>query len=118
MVMFNKKNNMSIIKTILGAAFIGALLTTSSLAANTAKKGEKLKPYTLNTCLVTDEKLGSMGKPYPYTYKDREVKFCCKGCVKDFDKEPAKFIKKLEEAEKKGKKSTASAHGNHKGHKH
>ena len=29
----------------------------------------------------------------------------CKGCIKDFDKEPAKYIKKIEEAEAKAKKA-------------
>jgi len=42
-----------------------------------------------------------MGKPYLFTYKDREIKFCCKDCVKDFKKDPDKYIKKIEEAEKK-----------------
>ena len=47
---------------------------------------------------------GEMGKPYVYEYKDREIKFCCKNCVKDFNKDTAKYIKKLEEAEAKAKK--------------
>ena len=34
-------------------------------------------------------------------YKDQEIKLCCKDCKKDFDKNPAKFIKKMHEAEKK-----------------
>ena len=45
-----------------------------------------------------------MGEPYTFTYKDREIKLCCKDCRKDFDKNPAKFIKKLEAEEKKAKK--------------
>jgi hypothetical protein len=28
------------------------------------------------------------------------VKLCCKDCKKDFDKEPAKYMKKIEEADK------------------
>ena len=50
---------------------------------------EKLKPYTLKTCVVSGDKLGEMGDPFVYTYKDREIKFCCKGCLKDFNKDPA-----------------------------
>jgi len=45
-----------------------------------------------------------MGEPYTFTYKDREIKLCCKDCRKDFDKDPAKYIKKIETAEKKAKK--------------
>ena len=44
---------------------------------------------------------GDMGEPYVFTYKDREVKLCCKGCLKDFNKEPEKYVKKMEAAEKK-----------------
>ena len=68
-------------------------------------KTVKAKPYSPKTCLVSDEKLGGdMGEPYVFEYKDREVKLCCKDCRKDFDKNPAKYIKKLETAEKKAKK--------------
>ena len=87
-----------------------ALLALSVLAgplaswADDAKADAKLKPYPLKTCVVSGEKLGEMGEPYIYKYQDRELKFCCKGCVKDFNKEPAKYIKKLEEAEAKAAK--------------
>jgi hypothetical protein len=47
-----------------------------------------------------------MGKPVVVTYKDREIKLCCKGCVKAFNKEPEKYIKKIEEAEKKAAEKT------------
>jgi len=91
--------------TTLGKAIAGALLA-GFLAFNVgaAEKGaEKLKPYTLDKCIVSDEKLGEMGKPYVHEYKGREIKFCCKGCLKDFQKDPDKYVKKLEEAEKKAK---------------
>jgi hypothetical protein len=55
----------------------------------------KVKPYTLETCIVSDDKLGEMGKPVVFNYKDQEIKLCCKACRKDFDKDPAKFLKKL-----------------------
>jgi YHS domain-containing protein len=54
---------------------------------------------------VSGDKLGEMGDPYVYEYKGREIKFCCKGCLKDFNKEPEKYIKKIEEAEAKAKKA-------------
>jgi transposase-like protein len=64
------------------------------------------KTYPLQTCVVSGEKLGEMGAPYDLIYKetvngketDRLVRFCCKGCVKDFNKEPAKYITKLNDA--------------------
>ena len=44
-----------------------------------------------------------MGKPQDYVYKhegkpDRLVRFCCKDCVKDFNKDPEKYLKVLDEA--------------------
>ncbi|MCC7519062.1 MAG: hypothetical protein IT578_07750 [Verrucomicrobiae bacterium] len=72
----------------------------SAYAADPAPAKPKPKPYPFQTCLVTDEKLGGMGKEYVFTYEGREIKFCCKGCMKDFKKDPAKYLKKLDAAEK------------------
>ena len=68
------------------------------------KKADKPKPYPLKTCITDDEKLGSMGDPYVFTHEGREIKLCCSGCLDDFKKNSAKYINKLEKAEKKAKK--------------
>lgn len=60
-----------------------------------AAAAEKTKPYTKKICIVTDNKLGSMGTPITKTYDGQEVKFCCKPCVKKFEKNPAKYLAKL-----------------------
>lgn len=87
----------------LAIAFLAAPLTALAADATTKKKA---KPYTLKTCLVSDEKLGGdMGDPYVFTHKDREIKLCCKSCLKDFNKNTAKYVKKIEEAEKKAAKA-------------
>ena len=65
---------------------------------------EAVKPYPLDTCVVSGEKLGEMGKPYVFTHDGREVKLCCKSCLKDFKKDPAKYVKKMEAARKADKK--------------
>jgi YHS domain-containing protein len=62
------------------------------------------KPDKLTTCPVSGEKLGAMGKPYVFVYKDQEVKLCCSGCKKDFDKTPEKYMKKIREADAPAKK--------------
>jgi YHS domain-containing protein len=87
------------------AIVIAAFLITASVARAADNKSEKLKPYPLETCVVSGEKLGEMGKPFVYQYEGREIKFCCKNCLKDFKKDTAKYIKKIEEAEAKAKKS-------------
>jgi YHS domain-containing protein len=93
----------------LSKSLITAVLLFSFCAAPLAgfaadKKAEKAKPYTLKTCPVSDEKLGEMGDAYTFVYEGREIKLCCKSCLKDFKKDPAKYIKKIEEAEAKAKK--------------
>ena len=89
----NMKTSQKLIITTLSALIAAAPF--AGLAADSKK------PYPLKTCVVSGEKLDSMGTPYVYTYKDREIKFCCKDCVKDFKKDPAKYVKKIEAAEKK-----------------
>src|SRR5258705_6230705 len=71
------------------------------------KTTAKPKPYLLKTCIVSDEKLGGdMGEPYVFTHEGREIKLCCKSCLKDFKKDTAKYIKKIDAAEKKAKKGS------------
>ena len=59
--------------------------------------------YPLKTCVVSGGKLGGMGKPVEYLYKqsgqpDRTVIFCCKACIRKFEKDPAPFLAKLDSA--------------------
>jgi len=68
------------------------------------EKKATAKPYPLEKCIVSDEKLGEMGKPYVFTHEGQEIKLCCKSCLKDFNKEPAKYLKKLDGARKTDKK--------------
>lgn len=93
------------IKPVVAALLIGAFCTVpfAGFAADKAATPKKPKPYPLKTCVVSGEKLDSMGEPYVFTHEGREVKLCCKGCLKDFNKEPAKYIKKMDEAEAKAK---------------
>jgi hypothetical protein len=87
------------------------LLAISLLAAPVAglaaeKKEKAAKPYTLKKCVVSDEEIDEKGtmKPYAFVHGDRQIKLCCKPCLKDFQKDPAKYLKKIEEEEKKAKK--------------
>lgn len=67
--------------------------------------------YPLKTCVVSEEEIGGpMGEGIDYIYKDagkpdRLVRFCCKSCRKDFDKDPAKYLQMIDQAAaKKAKK--------------
>lgn len=62
---------------------------------------QQLKYYPLETCVVMDgEVLGSddMGEPVNLVYKNRLVRFCCKGCVRKFKTDPAAYIAKIDAA--------------------
>lgn len=101
---------MKLTKHILTAVLLTGLAAgTMSLRADdttnkTPKAGQKeakAKPYPLEKCIVSAEKLGEMGKPVVLVYEGQEMKFCCKDCVKKFKKEPAKYLKLMQEAAKK-----------------
>lgn len=116
------------IRITIGAAIFSGVLAVSLLgfAAEKGKQDDakKAKPYPLKTCIVSDEKLdGDMGKPYVFVHEGQEFKLCCKNCLKDFNKEPAKYVKKLADAQKAGKDKAAAApaqehKGQHSEHPH
>ncbi|HXA80049.1 MAG TPA: hypothetical protein VNV14_02165 [Opitutaceae bacterium] len=62
--------------------------------------------YPLNSCSVSGDKFDSgemKGPPRDFIYSeagkpDRLVRFCCKGCIKDFNKDPAKYLKIIDDA--------------------
>jgi YHS domain-containing protein len=97
------KKTMKTLKHLTALALTASFLATplAVLAADkTDKPAEKVKPFTLTTCPVSGEKLGAMGTSFTFTNDNREIKLCCKACKKDFDKDPAKYLKQIEEAEK------------------
>ena len=77
--------------TILAAAFLAGSI---AFAADTGVP----KTYPLTKCPVSDEKLGEHGKPVKVTHEGTDVWLCCKDCLKDFNKEPAKFTKMVKDA--------------------
>lgn len=70
-----------------------ALLFASCAASGSRTAGAKA--YPLDTCIVTDNKLGSMGTPVTLVHKGQEVKFCCKPCVAKFRKNPDRYLAAL-----------------------
>jgi len=83
---------------LASAALAATLLGTSALRADDSTKPT---PYPLKTCLVSGEKVGEMGPPPVLVYKGQEIKFCCPDCVKDFKKDPDKYMKKLQDEQAK-----------------
>jgi YHS domain-containing protein len=88
---------------IAGLVVFSAVLITGGLVlaaepATGAPEKTKEDSYPLETCVVTGAKLGSMGEPVIYEHEGREVRFCCKGCIKEFDEEPGEYMKIIDKA--------------------
>jgi YHS domain-containing protein len=62
-----------------------------------AKQTDKELIEQQKTCPVSDQPLGSMGKPVKVVVKGRPVFLCCAGCKKAFLADPEKYLKKLDE---------------------
>jgi nitrous oxide reductase accessory protein NosL len=89
--------------------FVGIILVATCAAIPLAACADNstnapVKLYPLNTCLVCGMDLGMMGQPYVFTNANQEIKLCSMSEKADFDKDPAKFMKKLADAEAKLKK--------------
>lgn len=65
-----------------------------------AKAAELAKSYPLSTCVVSHDALGGMGETVDTLYDGRLIRFCCKGCVKSFNKNPEKYLKEIDSAKK------------------
>lgn len=95
-----------------GAAAMGLMLGLGgAVRADAPATKPAAKPYPLAVCVVSGEKLGAMGEPAIIQHEGREVRLCCGGCEKDFRKEPAKYLKKIDDAAAKQEAPNA-------GHKH
>jgi len=76
-------------------------LAAGAALAFTQCSTQAAKPYPLDVCSVSGEKLGSMGEP-PVLIKDgQQVKFCCKHCIADFERDPDKYLKEIAAKAKK-----------------
>lgn len=81
-------------REIYSAMVLLAIGILSPISASNALAAET-KSYPLKVCVVSGNELGSMGTPITRKYGDHEVKFCCKPCVKKFEKAPEKYLQKL-----------------------
>ena len=104
---------MKILKPVSLIAILAGSLVIAPLLLSLLPDAAQPRPYLLKTCIVSGDKLGGeMGDPYVFIYKDkkikddpgREIKFCCKSCLKDFNKDPKAYLAKIDEAEAKAKK--------------
>jgi YHS domain-containing protein len=87
--------------TLLAVAVLGTGLIIAADKEKGAAPAGVPATYPLKKCPVSDEALGEMGKPVKVTHEGTDVYLCCKACIKDFNKEPAKYVEKVKAAQKK-----------------
>jgi hypothetical protein len=89
-------------KKLMTLLAFAVLSTGASMAAEKGAAATGVPAdYPLKKCPVSDEALGEMGKPVKVTHEGTDVYLCCKSCIKDFNKEPAKYAGMVKAAQKK-----------------
>ncbi|MHB1155845.1 MAG: hypothetical protein ACYC26_03290 [Phycisphaerales bacterium] len=87
----------------------------------------KQKPaYPFTECMISGDKLGGdMGPPVDRIYANHLVRFCCPMCIRQFKENPAKYLKKIDDAARKKSADSkpessngAAKNTDHSGHKH
>ena len=77
-------------------ALLAAVTLSSCTTTEAASTRGGVEPYQFDTCIVTDNELGSMGDPVTLIHEGREVKFCCQPCVRKFTNNPDKYLARLD----------------------
>jgi len=82
-------------RLIFTAASAATLLLASCASTTSGGMTSGTKPYTKDVCLVTGNKLGSMGTPVTLVHEGQEVKLCCRPCVAKFKADPPRYLANL-----------------------
>ena len=81
-------------KKLLLPLAAAALLAGCASYNYSDKPSASAKPYPRDTCIVSGDKFDH-GKPVVRVVNGQEVKLCCEDCLKDFEKNPAKYLTQL-----------------------
>lgn len=83
----------------------GSLIKVAAADVSAEWLAKATAEYPLDACMVSEDKLedGEMGPPQDFVYRqdgapDRLVRLCCNHCVRDFKKEPAKYLQAIADA--------------------
>jgi len=85
-----------ILVALLTTCLLASCASTGSDSNSSATSAGGVKPYPLDICIVTDNELGSMGDPISLIHEGQEVKFCCRPCVKKFQRDPQRYLAQLQ----------------------
>jgi hypothetical protein len=89
-----KQLNMKYLITLASIALFSVSCTKEETTTETSAV-TAATPYPLDVCIVSGEKLGSMGDPIVIIHEGREIKFCCDQCPPAFNEDPDKYLGKL-----------------------
>lgn len=92
---FTHRTMKHLLIAIASIAFVSASCSSPEDSSVTADSSATA--YPLDTCLVSEERLGSMGDPVTIIHEGQEIKFCCEACVPEFKADPARFLPRLEQ---------------------
>lgn len=92
----NARGKFALVTGILyGVIALAMTLPNMALTFDQDVKGD---PYPLESCIVSSQTLGSMGDPIHYDHNGREIRFCCKGCIRKFQSSTDYYISKIDES--------------------
>jgi YHS domain-containing protein len=82
---------------LLLLAITTCFLSSAALADDSSKSSATDSHAANTVCPVSGDKVGGdMGKPVYVQYQGKTIALCCKDCVKQFKKDPAKYAAKAE----------------------
>jgi YHS domain-containing protein len=86
---------LTLLRTSALRALIGicALLCGSGDSSAADDVSSLAKPYPLENCVVSNDRIDP--QVTPVIYNGQEYRFCCRGCVKKFYRDPEKYAARL-----------------------
>src|SRR5260221_3768532 len=62
-----------------------------SASASATPSAQSYQKAVNTVCRISGDKVGDIGKPVYAQYKGQTIAFCCKHCLKKFNKNPDKY---------------------------
>ena len=120
--------SLNVVNKVLCLALIGGVIGCSEEAESPAATQapeptesvaeatqEEAAAYPIDFCVVSGEKLGSMGDAIEVTVEGRTVMLCCEMCKTDLMNDPSVYLAKLDAAAAgdAGAPASEAEHGSH-----
>lgn len=77
---------------IVGSGFCLARMASAEPTKNSPTTAPATQPVNKMCAVTTDE---AVDPKVSVVYKGKTIGFCCKDCIKDFEKDPEKYVKNM-----------------------